>query len=72
MNTIQKTLTTIAAIAIGVLVINTVYTMGIKQHCRNLLEQSIEQGGNPYFYITKLDHDECKANGISIKAPIYE
>lgn len=69
---ILKAIVIVSIIGVVEIVATKVYDSWVHKHCKELVEQSIEQGGNPYFYITELDYNECNSIGISINAPIYE
>jgi hypothetical protein len=60
----------ILSIALGAIMV-TGYDRQMKVNCITLQNQAVENSENPHYYVTKLDHDECKeVYGIEIDAPI--
>ena len=60
----------IATVAMFILV-NVGYDKSMEVHCKTLEAQATEYRDNPHYYITKIDHDECKeVYNIDIVAPV--
>lgn len=67
----KTTIISLIAIAAGFILVNVGYDKSMEVHCKTLEAQAEEYRDNPHYYITKLDHDECKdVYGIDIVAPV--
>lgn len=68
----MKTILTIIILIIGFAWIsNVAYDKQMVVHCTTLQNQAVENSDNTHYYVTKIDHDECKeVYGIEIDAAI--
>ncbi len=67
----KTTIISLIAIAVAFTLMNLGYDKSMEVHCKTLEAQATEYRDNPHYYITKLDHDECKeVYNIDIDAPV--